>query len=154
MAQAIPIGASAVHEDTVLRLNRRFAAPRERVFRAFTDVAELQKWWGPEGFACPVAELDARPGGKFRLEMHSPTGGIHVVFGEYREVNEPERLVYTFAWEDSDGPETLVTLDFVDHGAETELTLTHSLFADREARDNHNQGWASSFNDLESYLAS
>lgn len=100
--------------ETVLVLSRTFAAPRERVFRAWTDPAILKKWWaaGP-GFTPTVAEVDLRVGGRYRLGMRAPDQGAdYIVAGTYREVQRPARLVYTWAWEGTAGPETLVTVEF------------------------------------------
>ncbi len=144
--------ADAKH--SVLRITRRFAAPREAVFKAFTDVEVFKKWWGPKGFTCPTAEIDARPGGRFHAEMLSPDGITHIIEGVFQEVTPPARLVVTWAWQNGDyeGLETLVTLEFDDHDGETELRLTHEELADELARERHSQGWSSSFDCLDEIL--
>lgn len=131
-------------DDTVLRLTRTFAAPREAVFRAFTEAEIFKTWWGPKDTTCPVAEIDARPGGRYRVEMRSPEGNTHVIEGEFREVVAPARLVYTWVWSRGDfaGREMLVTLEFSDAGGATELRLTHELLPDGAARDLHHKGWS------------
>ncbi len=142
MAQA---QAKTVHDDdTVLRLTRTFAAPHEAVFRAFTEAEIFKTWWGPKDTTCPVAEIDARPGGRYRVEMRSPEGNTHVIEGEFREVVAPARLVYTWVWSGGDfaGREMLVTLEFSDAGGATELRLTHELLPDGAARDLHRKGWS------------
>jgi glutathione S-transferase len=141
--------------DNTLTLMRTFKAPRARVFAAFTDKEALQSWFGPEGFTVPSAAIDARPGGKYRIEMHSPEGSVHVVTGEFREVRPPEKLVFTWAWLDGAGVgrQTLVTLTFAAKGGDTELTLVHSGFLTPEARDAHGGGWSSSFESLIKSLA-
>ena len=144
-----------VHDDdTVLTLTRTFAAPREAIFRAFTEAEILRTWWGPKGTTCPVAEIDARPGGRYRIEMHAPDGSVYVATGEFREVAPPERLVFTFIWCEGEmaGHETLVTVELRDHGGATELTLTHERFPDAAKRDMHNQGWSSSLDCLADIL--
>lgn len=137
-------------ENTTLRLTRRLAAPRERVFRAWTSPQALQRWWGPAGFSTPSAEIDLRPGGSFRIAMQPPAGPITYLFGTFREVRPPERLVYT--WQsDAAGMspgETLVTVDFLDWGEETEVVLTHELFPSTEVRDAHGFGWNGSLDRL------
>jgi uncharacterized protein YndB with AHSA1/START domain len=142
-------------DDRVLRLSRSFAAPREAVFRAFTDPAEMAKWWGPKGYTVPVCELDARPGGAWRTRMRDPDGGTHCVGGVYREVVPPQRLAFTLAWDGEGGPghQTLVEIELAERGGTTTLTLTHERFETPEGRDKHAQGWSSSFDCLDAYLA-
>src|SRR5690349_11381306 len=110
-----------------LNLSRVLDAPRERVFRAWTDPRALAQWWGPPGFACPLAQVDLRPGGAYRLSMQPPQGDIFYLGGIFREITPPARLVYTWRWEDdTEGTgETLVTVEFKDLGARTEVILTH-----------------------------
>ena len=103
----------------------------------------------------PVAEVDARPGGSYRLAMRDPDGGeTHTLVGEYREVTPPERLVYTWTWESNVGAmsgseNTLVEVDFREDGDSTEVVVTHSGFATPELRDMHAQGWNGCLDNLE-----
>jgi len=150
-----PAGAAAGETPQVLRLTRRLAAPREAVFRAFTEPEAMVQWWGPEGMDVPEIRMDVRVGGGWRTCMRSPAGDLHCVAGVYREISPPERLVMTWAWEGDDGPgrETLVTLEFHDRDGETELVLIHENLASVEAAEKHQMGWTSSFNCLAQYLA-
>src|SRR3954451_16215617 len=100
----------ATEDQTVLRLTHRFEAPRERVFDAWTNPELLRRWWAAgEGWDTPHAEVDLRPGGRYRLSMHDPdSGNVHTVGGEYTDVSRPHRLAYTWAWEgESDSGESL-----------------------------------------------
>lgn len=128
-----------------LRLTRTVAAPREAVFRAWTDPEALRRWWVPfEGMSVPAAEVDLRPGGRYRLTMRNAKGEEFHLTGVYREVRPPERLVYTWRWEGTerdDEGETLVTVEFVAAGRSTELHLTHAQFPDADTRDRHDAGW-------------
>ncbi len=154
MAQATQT-TSAPDSGETLRLTRSFAAPREVVFRAFTDPEIFKKWWGPKGVNCQVAKCDVRPGGRYHLEMTTPEGNTHVLDGEYREVVAPERLVYTWTWGHGDfgGIESLVTLEFIDSGNNTtELRLTHERLPGERARELHGQGWSGCFDCLEALL--
>lgn len=128
---------------TTLALTRTFAAPRDRVFRAWTEPEELKKWWGAaDDFTTPIAEVDLRVGGRYRLGMKPPDRDVvYIVGGTYREVRRPAKLVYTWSWEGGDGSETLVTVEFHDRGSSTEVTLTHEHFADDKVRDEHAKGW-------------
>ena len=130
--------------EITLNLRRVFKAEREKVFRAWTDPEELKKWWGPEGYATPSAEVDLRVGGKYRLGMRKlPHGEIIYLSGIYREVRPPERLVYTWRWEaQPEHGETLVTVEFREVGDSTEVVLTHERFPTEKARDDHNRGWS------------
>jgi uncharacterized protein YndB with AHSA1/START domain len=141
--------------QTTLRLTRTFAAPREKVFRAWTDPEELKKWWGPPGYATPSAEVDLRAGGKYRLGMRKlPDGPVFYLAGTYQEVRAPERLVYTWRWEaEPEYGETLVTVEFHDRGGTTELILSHELFPNEKMRDEHGRGWGGCFGKLASVLA-
>ncbi len=140
--------------ETTLNLRRTFAAPREKVFQAFTEAEILKKWWGPKEFTCPAAEIDLKVGGKYRIAMKPPEGDVHYLKGAFREIKPPERLVYTFQWEGMGmKEETLVTLEFHEKGDTTELVLVHELFPDAEARDDHNKGWESSFDCLDEALS-
>jgi uncharacterized protein YndB with AHSA1/START domain len=99
----------------VLRLFRSFAAPRDRVFRAFTVPTQMVKWWGPKGFMVPACVLDVRVGGAWHTVMRSPEGQDHIVSGVYQEITPPERLVFTWGWETEGvrGHETIVTIELV-----------------------------------------
>ena len=149
MAQPNPLSTTS-EQGAVLRLTRRFAAPREVVFGAFTEADVFKQWWGPKSMTCPAAEIDPRPGGRFYAEMLSPEGDTHIIEGVFQEVTPPSRLVFTWAWQQGEYAdlETLVTLEFDDHDGETELRLTHEKLADERARERHSQGWSSSFDCL------
>jgi len=111
---------------------------------------------GPQGFTIAYREMDLRPGGAYRVCMRSPEGTEHWQRGVCREVVEPERLVFTFAWEDAEGGpghETVVTVTFAEHGAKTKLTLHQAVSETVTARDLHQSGWASALDCLAEYLA-
>jgi len=142
-------------DDTrVIRMTRTFDAPRERVFRAWTEPEQLAKWWGPKGFTVPDHTIDVRPGGAWRTTMRSPEGNDHVVAGVYREITPPERLVFTWGWE-TEGPrghETVVTIELHERDGGTELQLTQELFENETSRDMHHQGWSGCMDSLDDAL--
>ena len=147
--------AAAVREseaDRTLVITHSFKAPRERVFRAWTDPAQVARWMGPPSFQAEVDRLEARSGGRYRVIIRPMDGSApHIVQGVYKEVVAPERLVFTWAWEGADGTpghETLVTVEFRARGNDTEMTLTHRIFETGESRNNHNKGWTGSFDKL------
>ena len=83
-----------------LVITRAFDAPRPLVFKTWTRPEHLVRWWGPRGYTTPSCKMDVRPGGSWRLCMRSPEGTLHWLQCVYREVVEPERLAFTWAWED------------------------------------------------------
>src|SRR5215218_284534 len=117
---------SAPPMDRVLVVERTFDAPRHLVFAAWTKPEHLVRWWGPSDFTLPTCEQDFRVGGAYRFCMRAPDGTDHWVWGEYREIVEPERLSFTWHREDADGKpfnESIVTVTLADHGGKTKLTL-------------------------------
>ena len=147
---------AGIDADLSLHLTRIFAAPREALFRAWTDPAEIARWLGPRSIEAVVDKMEARPGGAYRIVMHLASGEIHTVQGVYREVVPPERLVFSWAWEDEAGRAghgTVVAVTLRAVGDQTELTLRHQRFENREARDNHDHGWTGSFDKLGEVLA-
>ena len=133
-----------------------FDAPRQLVFEAWTKPEHLERWQGaPQGFTVTAHQVDLRPGGVFRICMRSPEGVDHWLQGVYREVVEPERLVFTHLWLDAQhkpGPETVVTITFTEHDGKTELTLHQTGFKSVEARDGHRGGWTSTLDRFEAYI--
>jgi len=126
-----------------LRLTRVFPAPPALVFRAWTGAEAMRKWFCPYDHWGLEVEVDARLGGSYRIVMKdTDTGKDHIVSGTFREVRPPERLVFSWHWQDQPGfPETIVTVDFRDLGGKTEVTLTHEALPTPELRDRHIHGW-------------
>lgn len=148
-------GASVGPDDTTLVLSRRFEAPRDLVFRAWTENEHLLKWLCPKGFTVLFGTGDLRPGGAWRSGMRSPAGKDYVVRGVYRTIDPPERLSFTHAWENEQGQpgrETLVTVEFAEQAGQTVLHFEQSGFASKESRDGHAVGWSESFDNLADYL--
>ncbi|HEY8176012.1 MAG TPA: SRPBCC domain-containing protein [Gemmatimonadaceae bacterium] len=132
---------TAQASDTSLEVRRTIPAPRERVFQAWTRPEDVKKWAAPGEMTTPIAEVDLRVGGKYRIEMQSPNGARHVASGVYREVTPPKRLVYTWGWEDSSVKDSVVTVEFQDRGKSTEVILRHERLPDAESRARHTEGW-------------
>jgi uncharacterized protein YndB with AHSA1/START domain len=138
-----------------LHLERTFAAPPRAVFDAWTNPEVLRRWWAasPE-WHDSLAEVDLRPGGRYRLSMHDAgRGATYTVTGEYHEVEAPERLVYTWTWEgDPDemagSAGTLVTVRFVPEGDQTRVVLDHTGFATDEVVAKHDDGWSACLDNL------
>jgi uncharacterized protein YndB with AHSA1/START domain len=139
----------------VLEIKRLLPAGPSVVFRAFSAPDELARWWGPKGFTVPTLEFDPRVGEGYRIEMQPPDGDAFHLTGEFREVDPPVRLAFTFAWEppDPDDVENLVELDFRDLGESTEVVLTQAPFKTQERRELHRNGWTDSFDRLERFVS-
>ncbi len=137
-------------ESGFLELRRELEAPPERVFRALTEPAEIQIWWGPHGFTTPDIELDLRVGGRYRFTMQPPDGEPFHLSGEFLEIDPPGRLAYTFGWDepDPDDRETTVTLCLDAVGTSTEVSLVQGEFATKERVALHRDGWSDSFERL------
>jgi uncharacterized protein YndB with AHSA1/START domain len=136
-----------------LTLKRRFNAPPEKVFAAWTDPEKVKRWMGPEGVTVLSAETDARVGGKYHWVARTPDGETHEVSGSYREVVPNEKLVFTWAWKSTPERVSQVTVTLRPDGSGTLLTLTHEQFFDDEARDRHRHGWTGSLDKLERLFA-
>jgi uncharacterized protein YndB with AHSA1/START domain len=138
-----------------LEMKRVISAPRPLVFNALTEPDVLAKWWGPSGFTAPNVEVDLRAGGRYRIAMQPPDGDLFYLSGEFREVDPPIHLAYTFRWEDPDPDdrETLVTLSLRDLGESTELVFTQGVFATEGRRALHEQGWTETLDRLQELIS-
>src|SRR5215470_17775426 len=129
--------------DTTLVLRRTFLASRERVFRAWITPKALESWLRPRGMSMTVRSLDARVGGSFCFDLEDGSSMI----GTYLQIVPPEKLVYT--WSGGAAQGTVVTLDFLDRGAVTEIVLTHEGLRAPERRARAEGGWPSLFDALD-----
>jgi uncharacterized protein YndB with AHSA1/START domain len=129
--------------DRLLHLERQLPVPPATVFSAMTDPDQLAKWWGPAGFAVPELELDLRAGGSYRITMQPPDAEVFHLQGEFTAVEPPERLAYTFRWEepDPDDVETEVVISLRDAEGGTELILDQGVFATDARLKLHHDGW-------------
>lgn len=135
-----------------LELEHTFSAPREDVFRAWTEPDQLVQWFGSK---TTHAELDLRPGGAYSLEIDSVQFGPLRVFGVFRDVVTPERLAYTWCVDPSPGAtvrDSLVTVEFRERGEWTDITLRHEALPDDETKRQHNEGWQGCFTNLTEFL--
>jgi uncharacterized protein YndB with AHSA1/START domain len=152
-ATTVPAKTSPGRE---LVISRVIDAPRELVFKAWTDPEHLKQWFAPRPWTTPVAELDVRAGGASLITMRGPDGAEFPNRGVYLEVVQNERLVftdaYTRAWEPSEKPFMTVIVTLEDLGGKTRYTarVVHWTVADREAHEKmgFDQGWAQCANQL------
>ncbi len=149
-------------DDATLIVRRVLKASPELAFKAWTSPEHIQQWMRPEpGMVVPLVSMDLRAGGKFRIQMKMPDGEFFTAVGEFREVRAPERLVYTWDWEkdgsgaefgETEGKPSLITVEFLKRGMQTEFVLTHTRFATAQSRDNHAQGWSKTRDSFASFV--
>jgi uncharacterized protein YndB with AHSA1/START domain len=144
-------------DDRTLVLTRVLDAPRARVFEAWTTPQQVAQWWGPEGFTTEHCEMDIRLGGSYRVSMRSADGVVYWKRGTYREIVAPERIVFTFAWEDNNGQpghQTIVTVTFAELGDRTRVTLRQAVFETTSWCEDHRRGWTSCLERFAAWLGS
>jgi uncharacterized protein YndB with AHSA1/START domain len=134
-------------DTTTLRLERTFDAPAGDVFDAWTNPEVLRRWWKVDPLGTtPIAEVDLREGGSYRLAMQNPgSDELHTVRGRYLKVSRPGLLEYTWAWEEEDGSigqESTVRLRFHEDGERTTVVLEHSGLPTPDSREKHGSGWS------------
>ena len=142
-------------EKTSLEIIRFINAPPARVYRAWTDPAELQRWFGPEGVRAIKIAADVRVGGKYRWDLVKQNGEEWACLGEYRELIPGRKIVFTWKWDDDEAWEdhdSVVTVELSDREGGTEVKLTHEKLPSEESRDRHNEGWDSVFDRLEKFV--
>jgi uncharacterized protein YndB with AHSA1/START domain len=152
-----PNDAAPSANEHELIITRVFDAPRELLWRAWTDPALIARWLGPRGFTGKVEKLEAHIGGAYRFHLRAPDGTNHWMQGVTRELLPPERLVNTYVWADArgipTGPETLLTVTLREDNGKTTLTLRQTLFATVTSRDAHREGWDSALDCLNDLIA-
>ena len=135
-----------------LVIKRTFEAPRDLVWKVWSDPDQAKHWWGPKGFTLPFVEMDQRVGGKWRAQMRSPDGKDYWQHGVYREIVPPEKTVYTFIWDSEPEHEMLVTVTFATRGNKTEMTFKQEGFKSADEKAGHEDGWNQTFDRLVAYL--
>jgi uncharacterized protein YndB with AHSA1/START domain len=135
-----------------LTIRRHFKAAPERVFRAWTEPAQIARWFGPRETKVLEAAFDAHSGGRFMIHATLAAGEDLRVSGTVQEAVPNAKLVYTWAWQSTPERESLVTVEFKPDGEGTLLVLTHEQFFDESARDHHNMGWNVCLDRLEACL--
>lgn len=129
---------------------RTIRASVERVFAAWTEPEQLRAWWGPRPVRCSDAEVDLRVGGRYRIVNALPDGGSITIHGEFRVVEAPRKLVYT--WRLGERELSLVTVRFEPLGDATEVVVVHEEIPDESVRDSHENGWRGCLDELERHF--
>jgi uncharacterized protein YndB with AHSA1/START domain len=139
-----------------LAIERTYPVAPEKVWRAWTDPEALKRWWAPRpDHRVSLCELDVRVGGCFRIVFGPVDGEQNECAGEYLEVEENRRLVFTWHWPRST-PERVsrVAITFLPVAGGTELAFRHDRFHDQAAADNHKRGWTAALGKLDEYIQS
>jgi uncharacterized protein YndB with AHSA1/START domain len=138
--------------DQELVITRVFDAPRELVFKAWTEPERVMQWLGPKDFTSIEFRMDNRPGGKWQGRMRGPDGTEYSNHGTVRSFVEPEQIAFSFAWSENPGDENEITITFAEVDGKTEMTFRQGPFPTMESRDGHSGGWNQSFDKLAEYL--
>ena len=141
-------------ETKELLITRIFNAPRETIFTLWTEPQHVVKWWGPKHHPATQMKMDVRPGGLWRACLRSAEDGKELwMNGVYREIIHPERIVFTFTWEEEGerGMETLITITFSDLNGKTEMKFHQTPFQSTFEKDGHSEGWMSTFDRLDEF---
>ncbi len=139
-----------------LILKRELSATPDVVFDVWTQPEHMQHWLGPTPeFKLPIREIDLQVGGKYRMGFEAPDGSMRIVGGTFSLVEKPNKLVYTWQWEEGEhaGCETQITVDFNAIESGTELVFTQERFRDAEMRESHNHGWTGALEQLLPYIS-
>ncbi|MGA7720992.1 MAG: SRPBCC domain-containing protein [Ignavibacteriaceae bacterium] len=150
--------------ENAIEITRIFDAPRELVWKAWTEPEHFKRWWGPKDFTCPFCEIDFRIGGKYLNCMRSPEGKDFWTTGAYLEIKPPERIVYTDSFADDKGNvvpasyygfpsnysvmESIVTLTFEIYEDKTKMTLKHTGIPSGQFSNDTKLGWDEIFDKL------
>jgi len=139
-----------------VEIKRFIKAPRDRVYAAWTDPAQLRQWFGPENVQTHDLIADARMGGTFRWDLTNSEGEKMTCRGEYRELQPGKKIVFTWQWEDDEDWEnhiSIVTVELDDADGGTELRLIHEHLPNEESRDGHTRGWNSALDKFEKLVS-
>ena len=143
-------------EKLSLEIKRFINAPRDRVYAAWTEPAQLKQWFGPEKVQTRNLIADARVGGKFRWDLINSEGEKMTCLGEYRELQPGKKIVFTWQWDDDEDWEnhtSVVTVELSDRDNGTELRLIHEQLPNEASRDGHTEGWNSALDKLEKFFS-
>jgi uncharacterized protein YndB with AHSA1/START domain len=151
---------AAAQAAQTLVITRVFDAPRALVWKVWTDPVHLARWWGPKDFTNPVCEVDLQPGGTLNIVMRGPDGVDYPMTGVFREIVEPERLVFSARVDDDAADvhlEVLTTVTLAEQGAMTRLTMRAEVVRATPAAApmlaGMDEGWNQSLDRLDAYLA-
>ena len=138
----------AERADTTLEIRRTIPAPRERVFDAWTQAKELNRWSAPSPMTPSARGRSPRRWALSHRYARTRMASERRVGGVYRTIDRPSKLVYTWKWEESPMPDSVVTVEFHERGKQTEVVLRHEGLTDPESRGRHEHGWTACLDNL------
>ena len=145
---------SPAAERLTLVVRRTIRATPQHLFAAWTEPAQLRRWWGPEGVRCVGAEIDLRVGGQYRIDNALPDGKLLSIVGEFETIDPPHQLVYTWQVDGASGSLERVGVRFrPDASGSTEVVVTHERIGDAALREQHRRGWEGCLKGLAEHLA-
>ena len=144
--------STAAATERELVTTRVFDAPRNLVFKAWTEREHLMRWSAPRGFDVIESTGELRVGGTWRAGMRSPDGAEYWLGGIYREIVPDERLVFTHRWDEEGAADTLVTVTLTERNGKTEMNFRQTGFRSAESRNGHEGGWSEAFERLGEHL--
>ena len=135
-----------------LVVRRWIPAAPERLFSAWTEPRQLLAWWGPPGVRCVEANVDLRPGGRYRFKAERPDAPPIVIVGEFLTISRPRELVYTWSIDEQAGPTEQVTVRFTPEGAGSDVVVTHERIAEDDVLRDHRDGWIGCLAELDAHV--
>jgi uncharacterized protein YndB with AHSA1/START domain len=141
-----------VTDGITLIVRRTIRASADRIFDAWTQPEHLRAWWGPRPVTCSGAEVDLRVGGRYRIDNAIPDGSSVIIEGEFREIDRPRKLVYTWRMGRDTRETSLVTVRFEERGTATEVVIVHEQVPTEAARESHDKGWNGCLDGLSAFL--
>jgi uncharacterized protein YndB with AHSA1/START domain len=151
--------AKAIKFEKEVKFTRILNASRELIFDVWTDPKHLAQWWGPHGFTSPVCKVDLRVDGDIIIDMRGPDGTVVSMTGRYKEIERPERLVFTASALDEKGKplfEVINTVTLTEEEGRTKMTLhagVHKLRPEGKRHiDGMKEGWTQSLERFEEYI--
>lgn len=145
--------STAAGSAAALTVRRTYRARRERVFSAWTDPRQLERWFGPADYAMRVVRFELAVGGHYEFEMRPGEGAARSIVGEFVEIEAPARLAFSWTWVGDDDVPSLVTVHFNEREDGTEVLISHERLADDAQRAAHLGGWEATLACLADYLA-
>ena len=136
-----------------ISIKRTLSGRRETVFSAWTRPELMARWFFPDPSWTATVSSELRVGGHYEVSMRDPSGGVHLQFGEYREIVPTSRLVFTWSCPDLGVKNSVVTVELRESGDRTDLHLTHELPPDPKIRREHEEGWTGCLGNLATLLA-
>lgn len=139
-------------ESTRLVVRKTIRASRERLFGAWTEPDQLVRWWGPTGVVCIAAEVDLRIGGQYRIGNRMPNNEVVWIEGEFKLIDCPNELRYSWRIGPAMEPVERVRVRFVAQGSVTEVVVEHDKIPAAKLRDQHQYGWVGCLDGLAEFL--